>query len=153
MAIFGEPRNFHLKYAFVVDIDGLGTMSFQKFSEPTIEITPYEHYEGGSVIPYSGPARVKYADVTLERGVTGDRAIYDWVQMVIEASSGLGLVNPLFRRNFAITQQDRDGSTLRRLSFFNAFPTEFNPGEWDNTSDDVNIERIKLKYDYWKLIQ
>ncbi len=153
MAIFGEPRNYHMKYNFVLEIDGLGEVAFQKCSELSTEITKMEHYEGGSIIPYTAPARVKFSDITLERGVTGDRKLYDWFQLVIEAASGLGVVNPLYRKNLALRQQERDGSTLRRWAIFNAWPNKFTAGDWDNTSDDAVIESVTLVHDYHKLVQ
>lgn len=152
MTIIGQPRSFHKKWKFIVEIDGFGPMGFQKFSEPSMEIAKVEHYEGGALIPNKSPGKVTFSDVTLERGATKDRGLWDWVQMVAEAASGLGLPDDTYKRNFAVVQQDRDGSTLRRWAFFGGWPLKYVPGDWDNTSDDVVIESMTLTYDHYKLV-
>jgi len=82
-----------------------------------------------------------------------DRDLFDWVQDVAITSSGLGLVDPYYKRNLDIVQQDRDGTTLRRWSLSRAWPTKFVAGEWDNESDENVIEQVTLAYDFFELVQ
>ena len=72
--------------------------------------------------------RLTFADVTLERGVTFDRDLYDWLQDVAIAASGFGLPDPYYKPNLDIVQHDRDGSTLRRWSLTGAWPVKFVAG-------------------------
>ncbi len=65
--------------------------------------------------------------------------------------SGLGLVEPYFKRNLDIVQQDRDGSTLRRWTLHNAWPVKFKAGDWDNESDENVIESLTLTFDFFDL--
>ena len=48
-----------------------------------------------------------FADVTLERGATQDRDLFDWFQDVAITSSVLGLNDVHYMRNLDIVQQDR----------------------------------------------
>ena len=89
----------------------------------------------------------------LERGATQDRDLFDWLQDVAITSSGLGLVDPYYKRNLDVVQQDRDGTTLRRWSLSRAWPTKFVAGEWDNESDENVIEQVMLAYDFFELVQ
>ncbi len=73
-----------------------------------------QYFEGGSLIPNKSPGRLTFADVTLERGATRDRDLFDWFQDVAITSSGLGVADHAYKRNLDIVQQDRDGVTLRR---------------------------------------
>jgi hypothetical protein len=73
-------------------------------------------YKGGSLIPNKSPGRMTFPDVTLERGATQDRDLFDRFQQVANLASGLGLNDIDYKRNLDIVQQDRDGSTLRRWS-------------------------------------
>ena len=153
MTVIGRPRSFAKKQLFVVEVDGLGSASFAKASELSLEVAKSEHWEGGRRIPYKSPARVTFADLTLERGATLDRDLYDWMLQVVNAAAGVGFVDDLYKRNVDLVQQDLDGRTLRRWSIFRAWPVKFVAGEWDNDSDDVVIESVTLTYDFFQLVQ
>ena len=99
-----------------------------------------QYFEGGSLIPNKSPGRLTFADVTLERGATQDRDLFDWFQEVAITSSGLGLTDVNYKRNLDIVQQDRDGTTLRRWSLSRAWPVKFVAGDWDNESDENVID-------------
>lgn len=117
--------------------------------------------EGGSrdlrsktpIIPYKSPGRLTFSDVTLERGATQDRDLFDWLLDVSVTSSGLGLTGVQYKRNLDIVQQDRDGTTLRRWSLSRAWPVKFVAGDWDNESDENVIESMTLTYDFFELVQ
>ena len=153
MTVIGQPRSFAKKALFVVEVDGLGSASFAKCSELSMEIGKVEHWEGGRRIPYKSPGRVTFADVTLERGATLDRDLYDWMTEVVDVAAGIGFVDDLYKRNVDLVQQDLDGRTLRRWSIFRAWPVKFVAGEWDNDSDEVVIESVTLTYDFFQLVQ
>ena len=150
MTVVGNPRSFHKKFKYVVEIDFLAHAGFSKCSELSVEVANVQYFEGGSLIPNKSPGRLTFADVTLERGATVDQDLFKWFQDVAITSSGLGLVDPSYKRNLDIVQQDRDGSTLRRWTLFGAWPTKFVAGEWDNESDENVIESVTLTYDYFE---
>ena len=152
MAIIGNPRSFHKKFKFVVEADGVVHAGFRKASELSVEAAKLEYFEGGALIPNKSPGRLTFADVTLERGATRDRDLFNWFQDVALTASGLGLPDPGYKRNLDIVQQDRDGSTLRRWSLSGAWPVKFVAGEWDNESDENVIESVTLTFDYFELI-
>jgi len=153
MPVLGTPRSFHKKFKFIVEIDGLASAGFQKASELSVEIANVQYYEGGSLIPNKSPGRLTFADVTLERGATMDRDLFDWFTQVAEASANMGLKEPVFKRSLDIVQQDRDGSTLRRWSLTGAWPVKFVAGDWDNEADENVIESVTLTYDFFELKQ
>lgn len=153
MAIIGRPRSFHHKHKFLVQVPLLGSMGFAKCSELSFEVANSQHWEGGRLIPHKSPGRVTFADVTLERGATRDRDLYDWALEVARVAAGVGLVDNAYKRHVDVVQQDRDGSTLRRWALFSAWPVKFVAGEWDNDSDEVVIESVTLTYDYFDLVQ
>ena len=153
MAVIGTPRTFHKKFKFIVEIDGVVSAGFQKCSELSVEVANVQYYEGGSLIPNKSPGRLTFADVTLERGATQDRDLFDWFQDVAITSSGLGLTDVTYKRNLDIVQQDRDGTTLRRWSLSRAWPVKFVAGDWDNDADENVIESVTLTYDFFELVQ
>ncbi len=153
MAIIGSPRSFHKRFKWVAEVDGLGSSAFAKCSELSVEAAKVEYFEGGALIPNKSPGRLTFSDVTLERGATQDRDLFDWFEDVADAASGRGLVDPFYKREVDIVQQDRDGTTLRRWSLSRAWPVKFVAGEWDNGSDEVVIESVTLTYDTFDLRQ
>jgi len=151
MSVIGTPRTFHKKFKFIVEIDGIAAAGFQKCSELSVEVANVEYYEGGALIPQKSPGRLKFADVTLERGATSDEDLFEWLSEVADAAANAGLVEPDFKRNLDIVQQDRDGSTLRRWRLTGAWPVKFVAGEWDNNADENVIESVTLTYDFFTL--
>ena len=150
MAVIGTPRTFHKKFKFIVEIDGVASAGFQKCSELSVEVANIEYHEGGTLIPNKSPGRLKFADVTLERGATKDIDLFAWMEMVADAAANAGLVEPAFKRNLDIVQQDRDGSTLRRWSVSGAWPVKFVAGAWDNEADENVIESVTLTFDFFQ---
>jgi phage tail-like protein len=153
MPITGAPRSFHKKFKFLCTIDGFTYSGFQKCSELSVELASVQHFEGGGLIPNKSPGRLTFADVTLERGATQDKELFAWFSDVAKLSSGLGLPDNAYKKHLDVVQQDRDGSTLRRWSLYNAWPVKFVAGEWDNGSDENVIESVTLTYDYFELSQ
>jgi len=151
MSIIGNPRTFHKRFKFIVEIDDIAHAGFQKCSELSVEVANVQYHEGGSLIPNKSPGRLTFSDVTLERGATSDQELLDWFQDVAVTSSGLGLTDYDYKRNLDIVQQDRDGTTLRRWTLVNAWPVKFVAGEWDNESDENVIESVTLTYDFFEI--
>jgi phage tail-like protein len=151
MTILGQPRSFFKKWKFIVEIDQFQSAGFQKASELSVEVASIDYHEGGALIPNKSPGRLKFSDVTLERGATKDQDLFDWFSEVADAAANAGLVEPRFKRNVDIVQQDRDGSTLRRWSLSGAWPIKFVAGAWDNEADENVIESVTLTYDFFTL--
>jgi len=149
--VLGTPRTFHKKFKFIVEVDGFASAGFQKCSELSVEAANVQYFEGGSLIPNKSPGRLTFTDVTLERGATSDLDMFNWFSEVAATASGLGAIEPEFKRNLDIVQQDRDGSTLRRWSLNNAWPTKLVAGDWDNEADENVIESVTLTYDFFDL--
>lgn len=148
MAVTGKPRTFYKKYKFVVEIDGVKVAAFTKAGPLEPEVAVAEQYEGGSLIPVKEPARVKVANLVLERGATDDLDLWTWFEQVANLAANSGLVSPQYKRNLDIVAQARDGSTLRRWRCYNAFPIKFHAGDWDNDSDENVVETVELAYDF-----
>src|SRR5688572_27916335 len=102
MTVIGNPSRFHSKYKFVEDIDYVAHAGFQKASELSVEVANVQYFECGSLIPNKSPGRLTFSDVTLERGSTQDRDLFDWFQDVAITSSGLGLTDVNYKRNLDI---------------------------------------------------
>lgn len=152
MGVVGSARSFYKKFKFIIEIDGVAYAGFQKCSALEAEVAVVEQNEGGSLIPDKSPGRVKFTDITLDRGATDDLDLFNWFKEVVDASANSGLTDPNYKRNLDIVQQDRDGTTLRRWRVTRAWPTKFSAGEWDNDADENVMESITLAYDYYDVV-
>jgi len=109
-------------------------------------------------IPIKLPGRVTYSDVTLSRGTSGDFDFHNWALDTTDASRGRGrtsggegLASPLFKTDhLTVVQRDRDNSTRRRWRLSGAYPKAYVAGDWDNNADEVVIEQLILRYDYFE---
>lgn len=149
MSIVGKPRSFFKKFLFIVEIDEVESSAFQKCSELSMETAVIEQFEGGALTPEKSPGRVKVADVTLDRGATKDLDFWKWAKQVSNIAANGGAVDDAYKRSAAIVQKDRDGTELRRWNLFDAWPTKFVAGDWDNTADANTIESITLTFKYF----
>lgn len=149
MSIIGRPRHFHTKFKFQVEIDGLGSAAFQSCSELQVDVAKIEYYEGGVIRPYKEPGRMNVPDLTLERGVTENSDLYNWMLDTVNAATNSGLRADDFKRGAYLVQLDRDNEVLRRYQLYNLWPMSFTAGAWDNNSDELTMEKVVLAYDYF----
>lgn len=147
----GEPLDFYTRHEYLVEIDGIERAGFLTMSELAVEVTVATLMEGGRAIPHKRPVKKNYPNVTLGRGATDDRDIYDWMEQVSKASTGTGLNENQYKRNIDVVQRDRDGSERRRWTLYGCFPVRFVAGDWDADSDDPLIESVELAYDYFEI--
>jgi phage tail-like protein len=145
--MFGVNRSFFKKFKFVVEIDGFAYFGFQKCSELEMEIAVIEQWEGGALTPNKSPGRLKFSNITLERGATKDLDMFTWAKQVADYVANVGLVDDEYKKNLDIVQQDRDGSELRRWNVTGTWPTKFTAGAWDNDADENVIEKMELVQD------
>ena len=153
MTVLGTPRIFHKRFKFVVEVNGVASAAFQNCSELSVEIAKVEYHEGGVLIPDKTPGRMTFSDVTLERGATQDRDLYDWLVQTSNAAANYGVVEPNYKRMLDIVQKERDNSILRRWRLHGCWPQKFMAGEWDNEADENTIESVTLTYDFFELVQ
>jgi phage tail-like protein len=150
MSIVGSVKSFNKKHLFRVEIDGFVSAAFSKISAPECEVGESKHYEGGTSIPNKSAGRLDFKDITLERGSTqSDLDSYAWFVQVANAPANVGGLDVVYKRHLDIVQLDRTGLPISRWSLFNAWPKMYSPGEWDNNTDDVLIEKMVLAYDYF----
>jgi len=152
MTVIATPRNFHTKFKFLVEIDGFGSAAFQACSELAVEAAEITYYEGGAIVPDKQPGRLTFTDITLDRGATSDKDMFEWMKQVGDAAKNAGRRNPDYKRNLDIVQLERDGTVLRRWRVEGAWPKKFVGGAWDNNSDENAMEQIVLAIDSFDLV-
>ena len=126
-------RNFH----FRVEIDGLEVAGFSECSGLRMEVDVIEYREGGHLSPPRKlPGASRVGDITLKRGITTSRELYNWMNSVRH-----GVVE---RRNGAIVLIDETLRESVRWRFTEAFPRALEGPNLDAKGSDVAIETLTL---------
>lgn len=106
-------------------------------------------WHGGSMIAQKDPCRVTYPPVTLTRGRTKDAELYNWFAVAVAPVPAN--VGEEFRI-VEIVEQDRARRTINRWRLYNAFVSEYNPGNFNNDSDDYRMESVVIEYEFFEAI-
>lgn len=109
------------------------------------------------------PGLVKFDPVTLSRGVTASRDLYDWYRLVNDELALLSVANELgrdsvkapiqndnFRKDVIIESLNREGEPVKAWYLFNAWPTVYVPGnDLDASSEEKLVESLTLTYEHF----
>jgi len=138
-----------LGFRFIVTITGISgnILGFQSVTGLSMECGVLDWIE--CTDPVTGiklPKEVSYGDVTLARGVSKNRYIVDWWEMVVKDSKEGSYGS--FRKDVSITVYPKgytSGSTGSRvIKVLNAWPSKLNYSDLEATSSDVFVESLVL---------
>jgi phage tail-like protein len=131
-------------YSFLVEIDGIAQAAFSEVSGLSGAAEVIEYREGGDVTSTRKlPGRIEYPNVTLKRGITTSRELFDWWRTVVEGT--------LQRRNVAIILLDDSRTEVLRWLLREAWIAKFEVGPLRAKGNDVLIESIELAHEGFEL--
>lgn len=128
-------------YNFAVELDGITRMGFRQCSglDSTTAVTNYREGTDPTLVSRKLPGLLTHSNITLQRGITDDRALYDWRS---ETASG-----KLTRRSISIILRDDQGNEKIRWNLRNAWPTKWTGPSFDATSDAIAVEQLELAHE------
>ncbi|MGG7566523.1 phage tail protein [Rhodovulum sp. DZ06] len=141
-------------FKFRVKWDGRYVAGVSKVSvlKRTTEVV--KHRSGGD--PSSSlksPGRTEYEPITLERGVTHDRAFEDWAGKVWAYGAGLGGEVSLadFRKEVILELLNEAGQVALVYNIHRAWVSEFEAlPDLDANANAVAIAKLKLEHEGWE---
>jgi phage tail-like protein len=113
-----------------------------------------EHREGGD--PSSSrksTGLTQYESITLERGLTDDKAFEDWANLVWTLGKGLGSEMSLkdFRKDIYIELYNEAGQLVRAYKVYRCWPSVYQAlPDLDADANAIAIERIRLENEGWE---
>lgn len=126
-------RNFN----FRVEINGIAIAAFSECSGLRIEVEVIEYREGGDASSVRKlPGLSKVGDITLKRGITASRELYDWINAIRNGVAD--------RRSGVIVLLDDARKDAVRWHFTEAFPRKLEGPDLDAKGNDVAIETLTL---------
>jgi len=124
-------------YHFQLEIDGVKVGQFASVEGLGVEIEVVEFREGGEGgVIHKVPGLTKYGDITLKRGYTASRDLWDWIQRVIDGSYQ--------RKNGSVILTSDNGADAVRFNFFNAWPSKYLLGLENARGNDIAIESLTI---------
>ena len=147
---FDPYKNFK----FRVKWDGQYVAGVSKVSALKRTTEVVEHREGGdpSTVRRS-PGQTKYEAITLERGVTHDRAFTAWATKVWSFGAGLGAEVSLrdFRKDIIIELYNESGQLALAYNVYRCWVSELQTlSELDASGNAIAIETLKLENEGWE---
>ena len=135
-----SERNLY-GYNFWVEWKGIIHAGFQECSGLTATRNVIDYREGTDFS--SGkrklPGMNDYGNITLRRGITDNREMWEWHNL---PQNGDG-----FKREVSIILADDQGDEKIRWTLQNCWPTSWNGPDFNSTSDEVAIETLELVHE------
>jgi phage tail-like protein len=131
------------RFTFIVDIDGVTSGPFMLVSGIESETEVIEYRSGNDRAVRKKPGLVKYSNIILKRGYTGNSELWNWYRTVINGQ--------VERRSGSIVLMRADRTEIDRYNFFEAFPVRYKTFELDGT-DGISpmMEEIEITVEFFE---
>src|SRR5512134_735303 len=128
-------------FSFLVEIDGVASAGFASVSGLAAEAEVIEYREGADRLTSSRklPGRVRYPNVTLRRGLTTNRDLWEWWKTVRDGT--------LQRRTVVITLLDDAREPVLRWRLREAWIAGIEFSELDTSKNEIAIETIEIAHE------
>jgi phage tail-like protein len=139
-----SPEDALAGYSFSVEIDGITIAQFKEVSGINAEIQTIEHREnkiGGLPVMKKLPGARKWGDLTLKRGRTDNKALWDWIKSVQDGNMAAA------RKNGSIVLMDYQHGETSRFSFVNGWPSKVSVGSLNAGGNDILIEEVTIVHE------
>jgi phage tail-like protein len=128
-------------YSYSIEIDGVSIAQFKEVDGISAEIQTIEHREnkiGGLAVLKKLPGAKKFGDVTLKRGKTDNKALWEWIKQVQDGNIDGA------RKNGSIVLYDYTHGEVARFNFLNAWPSKVSIGALQAGGSDVLLESVVI---------
>jgi phage tail-like protein len=139
-----SPEDALAGYSFSVEIDGVTIAQFKEVSGINAEIQTIEHREnkvGGLPVMKKLPGARKWGDLTLKRGRTDNKALWDWIKSVQDGNMTAA------RKNGSIVLMDYSHGETSRFNFVNGWPSKVSVGSLNAGGNDILIEEVTIVHE------
>jgi phage tail-like protein len=136
----GDRKDPFVSHRFLIEIDGITKAGFRECSGLDSAQDPIEYREGQEGLTARKlPGLNKYSNISLKRGITDDKQLWEWRKKVIDGT--------IERKNGSIILQDDAGEEKVRWNFVNAWPTKWTGPTFNATANEVAIETLDLAHE------
>jgi len=135
----GVRTDPYLSFRFLIEIQSLIVGGFSSVSGLQAETQLEEYREGGvNDFVHKLKKETKYPNLTLKRGITDSRVLWNWYRNVVR-----GIVE---RKNVHIVLIDKEGQEKWIWNFMEAYPVKWAGPEFSADGNTVAFETIELAH-------
>jgi phage tail-like protein len=151
-----NPTRFdpYKNFKFRIKWDGAYVAGVSKVSALKRTTEVIEFRDGGDAsASRKSPGRTEYDAITLERGLTQDRAFEDWANMLWRLGAGLGSEVALadFRKEVVLEFYNEAGQLVLAYKIYRCWPSLYQAlPPLDANSAEVAIEQLVLENEGWE---
>jgi phage tail-like protein len=146
MAETGRRDDPYQQFNFLVEIDGITRAGFTECSGLDTDTDPIDYREGADIFrnvrKLSGLH--KYSNITLKRGYTQDRSLWEWRRSIINGQ--------MDRRSLDIVLLDEERNEALRWRVREAWICKWQAPSFNATTNEVAMEGIELCHEGLELL-
>lgn len=140
-----------LTYRYRVEIAGVFVAGFSEVSGLEQEIEIEEYKEGGMDYVHKFPTGIKYPNLILKRGMSGNPSLRVWYELVLKSITYGGLPIPKEPMVY-IALMDNEGNEKVRFMLKFAYPVKWIGPQLNATASEVAIETLELAHEGFVVI-
>lgn len=142
----GDRADPYAQYNFRVEIDGVTCAAFTEVGGLTTEQDVIEYREGNeSATVRKLPGLRKYSNITLKRGFTKDRELWEWRKTTINGATK--------RRTGSIVLQDEGREEALRWNFYEGWICKWEGPALNSTTNEAAIESLEICHEGLELAE
>jgi phage tail-like protein len=146
MAGTGSRNDPYAAFNFQVEIDGVTQAGFSECSGLSAETDAIEYRTGPEDITVRKlPGLAKYSNITLKRGFTASKELWEWRKKVIDGATE--------RKSGSIVLLDEARKPALRFNFREAWPRKWDGPTFNAKTNEVAIETLEIVHEGLKLAE
>jgi phage tail-like protein len=137
MPATGDRNDPYAAFNFLVEIDGVTVAGFSECSGLTTETAIIEYRNGDETNTVRKlPGLKKYTNITLKRGYTADKKLWEWRKKVMDGQTE--------RQSGAIVLQNEARQASLRWNFREGWPSKWEGPALNAKNNEVAIETMEI---------
>jgi len=144
-------KNFKFRVRFSTSPEPVAGLSKMSAIKKTTEAIEWREAGGPSLVRKM-PGKTKHEPVTLEAGLTHDKAFIEWAEKINSPLGDAAMSLKDYRREVIVEVLNMQGYPVMTFTLHRAWPSEFQAlPEMDGNGNAVAIQTLKLEYEGFTL--
>ena len=146
------PKSLYQNWQFAIEVNGFDVALFTKGQEPKTEFEEVVFAPAGSMFDQKVAGRVKFDDITLEKGILqdgSDESALTWLKQQVNVNTAVGGIPEDYMRDIDIVRYDRAGNETRRWTLHGTWIKALEYDELEGGNTENTIEKLTICFQYW----
>lgn len=127
-------------FNFKLEIEGITVAGFSEVTGLNSESNVIDYREGDEgITPRKLPGLNKFGNLTLKRGISVDKQLYDWRKTVVEGD--------MARKNVSVVLRNEKRDEVVRWNLINAWPSKYMAPDLKANANEIAIESVEITHE------